>query len=164
MIGPDDEQIAQAVSLLRVHGKNVSSSLIASLLIWLFGILVFIPLGESINVQTKVSVALIFLVAFAIPIIRILSPLKKFINAFSVLPSEKLMRRGFTKENSQQVLQYLLYVIAGVIFYLLFSPFLVIIHPSINGIVLIFLLIWTFVLLLKTTSIMLPKFFKWLIK
>lgn len=164
MIGSEDEQIEQAVSLLRLYGKTVSINFIGSLLIWLFGNLVFIPLGESLNVQTKIIVSLIFLIAFTIPIIRTLSPLKKLINAFSVLPSKKLIRRGFTLENSQLILQYSMFIITGVIFYLLFSPFLFIIHPSINGIILILLLIWIFVLLLKMTSILLPKFFKWLIK
>ena len=164
MIGSDDEQIEQAVSLLRLYGKTVSINFIGSLLIWLFGNLVFIPLGESLNVQTKIIVSLIFLIAFTIPIIRTLSSLKKLINAFSVLPSKKLIRRGFTLENSQLILQYSMFIITGVIFYLLFSPFLFIIHPSINGIILILLLIWIFILLLKMTSILLPKFFKWLIK
>ena len=163
MIESEEKRIEEAVGLLRLHGKKVSTNLIASLLIWLFGILVFIPLGESINIQTKTLVSLIFLFAFSLPIIWMFSPLRKLINAFSVLPSKKLTRRGFTLENSQLLLQYSMFIITGIIFYLLFSSFLFIIHPSINGITLIILLIWIFFLFLRTTTILLPRFLKWLL-
>ena len=107
----EEKRVEEAVSLLRLHGKKVSTNLITSLLIWLFGILVFIPLGESINIQTKTHVSLLFLFAFSLSIIWMLSPLRKLINAFSVLPSKKLTRRGFTFEDSQLLLQYSMLII-----------------------------------------------------
>ena len=159
-----DEQIEEAVKLLRVHGKIVARNLIASLLVWLFGNLVFIPLAASLNIQTKFVVSLIFLVAFAIPIVRTLPLLKKLIDAFSVLPSKKLMRKGYTLEKSQNILRDSTYIIISGIFYLLFSPFLENIHPSISGIALILVLIWAFILLLKIVSILFPKFINWLLE
>lgn len=154
---PSQEKIEEAAKLLRLHGPKVARYLSATFLIWLFGNFVFIPLAASLNIQTKIFVSLIFLIAFAIPVIRVLPVLKKLIDSFSVLPSKKLMRRGFTLEKSQNVLRHLVYVITGVIFYLLFSPFLVIFHPSVSKIALILLLIWVAVLLMRAVSILFPK-------
>ena len=161
---PSREQIEESIKILKTNSEKVIMNILAALLIWLFGNLVFVPLAASLNLETKLLTATIFFIAFTIPIIHALPGLKKSIDAFSILPFKKLVRKGFTVEESRNILRNLMYVISGVIFYLLFSSFLVIFHPSVSGIALILLIIWIFVVFLKVGTILFPKFINWLLR
>jgi hypothetical protein len=46
----------------------------------------------------------------------------------------------------------LIYVVAVLILYALYSPFLVVIHPSLSGLVLIPIVLWIFWMLFKTVN------------
>ena len=161
---PSREQIEESIKILKTNSEKVIMNILAALLIWLFGNLVFVPLAASLNLETKLLTSIIFFIAFTIPIIHALPGLKKSIDAFSILPFKKLVRKGFTVEESRNILRNLMYVISGVIFYLLFSSFLVIFHPSVSGIALILLIIWIFVVFLKVGTILFPKFINWLLR
>jgi len=161
---PSREQIEESIKILKTNSEKVIMNILAALLIWLFGNLVFVPLAASLNLETKLLTSIIFFIAFTIPIIHALPGLKKSIDAFSILPFKKLVRKGFTVEESRNILRNLMYVISGVIFYFLFSSFLVIFHPSVSGITLIFLIIWIFVVFLKVGTILFPKFINWLLR
>ena len=161
---PSREQIEESIKILKTNSEKVIMNILAALLIWLFGNLVFVPLAASLNLETKLLTSIIFFIAFTIPIIHALPGLKKSIDAFSILPFKKLVRKGFTVEESRNILRNLMYVISGVIFYFLFSSFLVIFHPSVSGIALILLIIWIFVVFLKVGTILFPKFINWLLR
>ena len=161
---PSREQIEESIKILKTNSEKVIMNILAALLIWLFGNLVFVPLAASLNLETKLLTSIIFFIAFTIPIIHALPGLKKSIDAFSILPFKKLVRKGFTVEESRDILRNLMYVISGVIFYFLFSSFLVIFHPSVSGIALILLIIWIFVVFLKVGTILFPKFINWLLR
>jgi len=161
---PSREQIEESIKILKTNSEKVIMNILAALLIWLFGNLVFVPLAASLNLETKLLTSIIFFIAFTIPIIHALPGLKKSIDAFSILPFKKLVRKGFTVEESRDILRNLMYVISGVIFYFLFSSFLVIFHPSVSGIALILLIIWIFVVFLKVGMIVFPKFINWLLR
>ena len=161
---PSREQIEESIKILKTNSEKVIMNILAALLIWLFGNLVFVPLAASLNLETKLLTSIIFFIAFTIPIIHALPGLKKSIDAFSILPFKKLVRKGFTVKESHDILRNLMYVISGVIFYFLFSSFLVIFHPSVSGITLIFLIIWIFVVFLKVGTIIFPKFINWLLR
>jgi len=161
---PSREQIEESIKILKTNSEKVIMNILAALLIWLFGNLVFVPLAASLNLETKLLTSIIFFIAFTIPIIHALPGLKKSIDAFSILPFKKLVRKGFTVEESRDILRNLMYVISGVIFYFLFSSFLVIFHPSVSGIALILLIIWIFVVFLKVGTIVFPKFINWLLR
>jgi hypothetical protein len=93
--------------------------------------------------------------------LRTLPGLKKLIDAFSIFPARKYgIKKGLSYGDSLILFRYLLYIFFAVILYLLYSPFLTIFHPSINGIVLILLLIWIFFLTLRTLSILSPRILK----
>jgi hypothetical protein len=47
------------------------------------------------------------------------------------------------------------YVITALILYLMYSPFLVAIHPALNGLVLIPIILWIFWTLFKTVNVLL---------
>jgi len=161
---PSREQIEESIRILKDNSEKVVVNILAALLIWLFGNLVFVPLAASLNPETKLVTSMIFFAAFTIFIINALPGLKKTIDALSILPFKKLVRKGFTVKESQDILRNLMYVISGVILYLLFSSFLVIFHPSVSGITLILLIIWIFAVFLKLGSILFPKFINWLLR
>ncbi len=161
---PSKEQIEESIKILKTNSEKVLVNILAALLIWLFGNLVFVPLAASLNLETKLLTSTIFFIAFTSLIIHALPRLKKSIDAFSILPFKKLVRKGFTVEESRNILRNLMYIISGVIMYFLFSSFLIIFHPSVSGIALILLILWIFVVFLKVGTILFPKFINWLLR
>jgi hypothetical protein len=160
---PDEKEIENFVEYLRTYGAETVQNLLAALLLWLFGNLVFIPLAVSLNWQTRVFVSLIFFLAFTVLVARTLPGLKKLVDIFSVFPTRKYgLRKGLTFEDSVVLFRHVFYMIIAVVFYLLYHPFLTSFHPSISGIVLILVLIWIFFLSLRILSILFPKFLDWL--
>ena len=158
-----EKEIENFQKCFKTYGAKTVHNLLAAFLIWLFGILVFIPLASSINWQTRAFCSLIFFIAFTILVIRALPDLKKLIDAFSIFPARKYgIKRGLSYENSLILFRHLLYIISAVIVYLLYSPFLTNFHPSINGIVLILVLIWLFFLTLRILLILSQKILEWL--
>ena len=121
------------------------------MLIWLFGVLVFMPMASSIGWNAELVCTLIVLVAFTILVSRAISSFKNLIDAFSVFPARKyLIKRGLAKENAVAVSKQILYMLSIMVLYLLYFPFLVRLHPAFNGIVLILVVIVVFFLALKT--------------
>ena len=154
-----EREIENLVEYLRTHGAKTTQNLLAALLLWLFGNLVFIPLANSLNWQTRVLVSLIFFVAFTILVARTLPGLKKLVDAFSAFPARKYgLKKGLTYKDSVVLFQHILYIIIAVVLYLLYCPFLTNFHPSISGIVLILVLIWVFFLSLRIFSVLFPRF------
>jgi hypothetical protein len=157
------EEIENFIGYLRTYGAKTVHNLLAALLIWLFGILVFIPLASSLNWQIRILCSLMFFTAFTILVLRALPSLKKLIDAFSIFPARKYgVKRGLSYKHSLVLFRHLLYIIFAVILYLLYFPFLANFHPAISGIVLILLLIWIFFLTLGIISILFQKILKWL--
>jgi hypothetical protein len=157
------EEIENFIEYLRTYGAKTVHNLLAALLIWLFGILLFIPLASSLSWQTRILCSLMFFTAFTILVLRALPSLKKLIDAFSIFPARKYgVKKGLRYEDSLVLFRHLLYIIFAVILYLLYFPFLANFHPSISGIILILLLIWIFFLTLRIISILSPKILKWL--
>ena len=162
---PVEKEIENLVEYLRTYGAKTLQNLLAALLLWLFGNLVFIPLANSLNWQTRVFVSLIFFVAFTILVARTLPSLKKLVDAFSVFPARKYgLRKGLIYADSVVLFRHAFYMIIAVVFYLLYHPFLKSFHPSISGMVLIIVLVWIFFLSLRILSILSPKFLEWLVQ
>lgn len=157
------EEIENFQKQLKNHGSKTVHNLLSALLIWLFGNLVFIPLAITLNWQTGVVCTFIFFVTFTLFVLRALPGLKKLINAFSVFPARKFSsRKKLSYESSLILSQNILYIVLATIFYLLYSPFLANFHPSVNGIVLILVIIWIGVLASRILLILLPKTLEWL--
>ena len=157
------EEIENFKECFRNYGAKTLHNLLSAFLIWLFGILIFIPLASTINWQTQVLCTLIFFVVFTVLVLRALPSLRKLIVAFSVFPARKYgLKRGLSYENSLVLFRHLFYMVSAIIFYLLYFPFLAGFHPAISGIALIMLLIWIFFLALRILLILIPKILEWL--
>ena len=157
------EEVGNFKECLKSYGAKTLHNILSAFLIWLFGVLVFIPLANAINWQTRIFCTLIFFSAFTLLVMRTLPSLKKLIDAFSVFPARKYcLKKGISYENSLVLFRYLLYIVSAIILYLLYFPFLTGFHPAISGIVLILLLIWIFFLALRILLIFIPKILGWL--
>jgi hypothetical protein len=162
---PDAKEIENLVKCLRAYGEETVQYLLAALLLWLFGNLVFIPLANSLNWQTKGFVSLIFFVPFTILVAKTIPGLKKLVEAFSPFPARKYgSKKGLTYTDSIVLFRYAFYIILTVVFYLLYHSFLTNFHPSISGMVLILVLVWIFFLSLRILSILFPRFLEWLVQ
>jgi hypothetical protein len=145
------DEITSFNQALRLYGANTLHLLLSAMLIWLFGVLVFIPLASSIGWNAELVCTLIVLVAFTLLVSRAISGFKILIDAFSVFPARKyLIKRGLAKDNAVVTSKQILYMLSIVILYLLYFPFLVRLHPAFSGIILVLVLILVFFLALKT--------------
>lgn len=157
------QEIENFKECVKIYGRKTLHNLLSAFLIWLFGVLVFIPLASSLNPQTKVFCTLIFFAAFTLLTLRAVPCLKKIIDAFSFFPARKYgLKKGLSHENSVVLFRHLFYIVLIVIFYLLYFPFLANFHPSISGIALILILIWIFFLMLRIFPVLSAKVFEWL--
>jgi len=157
------EDIEKFQECLKVYGAETVQNLLAALLVWLFGNLVFIPLATTLNWQTKAFCSLTFFIAFTLLVLRALPSLKRLIDTFSIFPARKYdIKKGLSYENSLILFRHILYIISIIIIYLLYFPFLTNFHPSISGIVLILMLIWIFFLTLRILTILSQKILEWL--
>ncbi|NIR87693.1 hypothetical protein GWO13_09110 [Candidatus Bathyarchaeota archaeon] len=158
------EKIAEFIQRLRTHGPLALHNFLAALLIWLFGVLVFIPMAGSINWQTGLLCSLIVFVAFTAFMYRATLGFKKLIDAFSFLPARKYgLKQGINQEDSLTLFRHVFYIIFTLIVYALYFPFLINFHFAISGIVLIVILIWILFLALRILSILSSKILEKLI-
>jgi len=145
------EEITNFKQALRLYGAKTLHLLLSAMLIWLFGVLVFIPMASSIGWNAELVCTLIVLFAFTLLVARAISGFKNLIDTFSVFPARKyLIKRGLAKEDAVVVSKQILYMLSIVVLYLLYFPFLVRLHPAFSGIVLILVVIVVFFLTLKT--------------
>jgi len=157
------EDIEKFQECLKIYGAKTVQNLLAAFLVWLFGILVFIPLASTVNWQTKAFCSLTLFIAFTLFVMRALPSLKRLIDTFSIFPARKYsMKKKLSYENSLILFRHVLYIITIIIIYLLYFPFLTNFHPSISGIVLILMLIWIFFLILRILTILSQKIMGWL--
>lgn len=160
-----EKEIERAIRYLRSSGQKTVNNLLAALLIWLFGVLIFIPLAESLNWQTRVLVSILFFLGFSLLIFKSISDVKKLIDVLALFPAKKYgVTKELNHENTLMLFKYLFYIICSLILYGLYSPFLMNFHPAVNGIILIAMLILIFFLILRIFSVLLPEFLEWLMK
>lgn len=137
---------------------SITYNLSAAFLIWLFGVLVFIPIAETINPQTKLFVNLIVFIPFTILLLKAIPRVKKLLEIFAVVLARKFKFMGEVKEDDQIIVfKKLLYIVFIIFTYLFYFPFLNNFHPAINGIVLIVALLWSFLLLFGISQIILKS-------
>jgi hypothetical protein len=115
--------------------------LCASVLIWIFGVLVFLPLAEEIDPEgLSILVALLIFSAFSLFLIKGFGGLGQALDVASSILAEKYRRRsggGEGVEEARKRMRIALEVGTLAIVYLLYSPLLSRFHPSINGVALI---------------------------
>jgi hypothetical protein len=151
----EDDEI---IRCLRTHGPVTFHNFLAALLVWLFGVLVFMPIASSLNWQTGLLCSLIVFVTFTTFMYRATLGFKRLIDAFSFFPARKYgLKRGIDQEDALTLFRYTFYIIFTLIVYALYFPFLTSFHFAISGIVLIVILIWIFFLALRILSILSSK-------
>lgn len=133
------------------NGEELSRTVIyvsASALIWLFGVLVFLPVAEEIDPEgLTVLITLIIFLSYSLFLIRGFKGIRQAIDTASSIFTEKYAqaREGSMNKMRKRMKTALEAVILAVI-YLFYSPLLSRFHPSINGIALIMTLLgilWT---------------------
>ena len=158
MVAKQSEEIAEFIRRLRNYGPATFHNFLTAILVWLFGVLVFIPIASSINWQTRLLCSLIIFVTFTTFMYRATLDFKKLIDAFSFFPARKYgIKRGISQEDALTLFRYAFYIIFTLIVYALYFPFLTSFHFAISGIVLIVILIWILFLALRILSILSSK-------
>jgi len=155
----ENEARENLISVSREHLPDTLINLFVALLIWLFGILVFLPAAYSISPRgLPLLCSLIILVGFSIFIFRSFDGLQPLLNSTSDFLAYVYIRRRNAKvqvERLKTASRSISYIITALILYLLYSPFLVAIHPALNGLVLIPIILWIFWTLFKTVNVLL---------
>ncbi|OYT44970.1 hypothetical protein CW711_05265 [Candidatus Bathyarchaeota archaeon] len=130
-----------------VVGKTlpeIAVNLSAALLIWLFGVLVFIPIALGIDpAGLLLPCSLIILLGFSFFLFKASRGLRDVLDAASEVLAYKWVRRRRRSrlEEVERKVRAALYSATIVIFYLLYSPLLAGIHPSINGVTAILIIL-----------------------
>jgi len=155
----ENEARENLISVSREHLPDTLINLFVALLIWLFGILVFLPAAYSISPRgLPLLCSLIILVGFSLFIFRSFDGLQPLLNSTSDFLAYVYIRRRNAKvqvERLKTASRSISYIITALILYLLYSPFLVAIHPALNGLVLIPIILWIFWTLFKTVNVLL---------
>ena len=112
-------------------------SVSAAVLVWLFGVLVFLPLAEDIDPDgLPLLVSLVIFVTFTVFLVRGLKGFSNLIDTASETMVKKLIRRK-RRDRTQRMrirIKIALEAASIAVVYLLYSPMLSRIHPSVNGI------------------------------
>ena len=122
---------------------EIAVNLSAALLIWLFGVLVFIPIALGIDpAGLLLPCSLIILLGFSFFLFRGSRGLRDVLDAASEVLAYKWARRRRSRlEDVERKVRAALYSATILIFYLLYSPLLAGIHPSINGVAVILVIL-----------------------
>ena len=144
------------ISTAREHLPTTLINLSTAVLIWLFGVLVFLPAAYMIAPRRlPLACSIILLIGFSIFVFRAFGGLRLLLEATSDVLAYEYMRRRKVKisiERLKTVVRCLIYVVAALILYALYSPFLAAIHPSLSGLVLITIVLWIFWMLFKAVN------------
>lgn len=137
----DDEDLPQTVVYLST-----------SALVWLFGVLVFLPLAEEIGEGgLSLLVALFIFAACSIFLIKGARGLGQALNIATRIATEKYTQARVVKspKNTRKRIKIALEIGTVVIIYLIYSPLLSRFHPAINGVALIITALGVLWMLLK---------------
>jgi len=137
-------------------GYNLPEAMInlcAAVLIWLFGVLVFLPLADGIDpTRLSVLVSLIIFSALSLFLIKGLGELTNALGPVSEVLAEEWIHRRKARKGREGIRTRTRVVLEAAIIiavYLLYSPLLARIHPSVNGIAAIIALLGILFVLLK---------------
>ena len=129
---------------------SITVGVIAAILLWLFGNLVFIPIAQGIEwfgyplPQILTFVILIALVAF---VLKILVDVRKAVDGLAGMAAVEI---GTSTDVSQTEVEHYTTAMRGVFYiiivslaFLLFADYLTMIHPALSGVVLLAIVVWS---------------------
>ncbi len=134
----------------------------SALLIWIFGITVFLPLAEGITIgeiETSRLVSLIIIIALIVLIVLSFGELRSisdacagFVAYYIGSEREKISKERFLR--LQRSFSNLANVLLASFFFIFFKPLLDKMHAAISGIVLIVLIIWAIISLVSVSMVL----------
>jgi hypothetical protein len=134
-------------SVSEQHLPDILTNLSIAFVIWLFGVLVFLPAAYQILPQRiPLATSLIILIGFSIFIARAIDKgLPILLDSASkvlVYDYKKRRKSQLSNQKLQPIIKSIVSITSLIILYLLYSPLLYPIHPSLNGLVLIPIILW----------------------
>lgn len=156
------EAYADSAKAVREVGARVLLSIVAAILIWIFGEMIFIPIAKSmtdtifLGYPVNAIVSFIIVAVLAIIIFSVFIDIRRLTNAMAgVIAYEVGKASGEVNIESlrhyRTALDGIIYVIVVTLAYLLFADYLAQIHPAIPAIVLILIVIWSIFALWRST-------------
>jgi hypothetical protein len=143
----------ESAKALREVGARVALSIVAAILIWVFGQIIFIPIAEGmqqifLGYPVDAIVSFILVITLAIIIFTVFIDIRRLTGAVAgVLAYELGKASGEVSIESvrryRTALDGILYVVVVSLAYLLFANYLGLIHPAIPAVVLILIVIWS---------------------
>jgi len=132
-------------------------NLSAAMLIWLFGISTFMPMAEAVDPEglTKLC-SLIITSAFTLFLVRGFRGLLQALDIISNLLVRFFVERGWFLGDEALLklrVRSALQILSAIILFLLYSPLLSALHPSLNGLVAILVV---FLIILMTFRVLHP--------
>lgn len=148
---------AELASALKRLLPDTLTNLLTAALIWLFGVLVYLPAAGRITpVGLPLACALILLAAFSVFIFKAFGGLRLLLEAASDILARRYMKWRKETEMPMERLRAMarcaVFIATALILYALYSPFLSAIHPSLAGLVLIPIVLWILLMLLRATT------------
>ena len=129
---------------------SILLSILAAILIWLFGRLVFLPIASGIHwhgYPLPQILNLIILVALAVLVARILIDIRRTVDAVAGIAACEIGAPYDVSteeiEHYRVALRSIFYVIAVSLIFLLFADYLARIHPALSAVVLIGIVSWS---------------------
>jgi len=128
---------------------SLTLGVVAAILLWLFGNLIFIPIAQGIEwfgYPLTQILTFIILVGLAIFLLRILVDVRRAVDALAGLAACEIGAPYDVTPaeigHYKTALRGVLYVIIVSLAFLLFSDYLALIHPALSGVVLIAIVVW----------------------
>jgi uncharacterized membrane protein len=128
---------------------SIALGVIAAILLWLFGRLIFMPISQGIEwygYPLPQILTFIILVGLAIFVFKILVDVRRAVDAMAGLAACEIgAPYDVTPEevgHYRTALRGILYVIVVSLAFMLFSDYLALIHPALSGVVLIAIVAW----------------------
>jgi uncharacterized membrane protein len=128
---------------------SIALGVIAAILLWLFGRLIFMPISQGIEwygYPLPQILTFMILVGLAIFVFKILVDVRRAVDALAGLAACEIgAPYDVTPEevgHYRTALRGILYVITVSLAFLLFSDYLALIHPALSGVVLIAIVAW----------------------
>jgi len=128
---------------------SITVGVIAAILLWLFGNLVFIPIAQGIEwfgYPLPQILTFVILIALAAFVLKILVDVRKAVDALAGLAAVEI---GAPSDVSQTEVEHYTTAMRGVFYiiivslaFLLFSDYLAMIHPALSGVILLAIVVW----------------------
>jgi uncharacterized membrane protein len=129
---------------------SITVGVIAAILLWLFGNLIFIPIAEGIEwfgYPLPQILTFIILIALAAFILKILVDVRKAIDALAGLAAVEIGAPTDVTtteiEHYKTAMRGIFYIVIVSLAFLLFADYLARIHPALSGVVLVAIVVWS---------------------